>query len=214
MPTFRATLAAGTIALALCATPAFAQFSNIYSFGDSLSDAGSFVPVLPPGTGLFTTNPGPIWTQVLAQRYGLTAIPADQGGTDYAQGGARVTDLPGVPDSPPTGTATPIATQVSQLLAHGPLDGNALYTVWGGANDIFTQLGALEAGAITPAQLQAIVAAAAGSLAGQVAVLRVGRRALRRRVQPARHRRDAVRRRVGPGRADQTAISSLYNSDA
>ncbi|MDE2003080.1 MAG: SGNH/GDSL hydrolase family protein, partial [Betaproteobacteria bacterium] len=171
MPSFRATLAASSIALALCATPAFAQFSNIYSFGDSLSDAGSFAPVLPPGTGLFTTNPGPVWTQVLAQRYGLTAIPADQGGTDYAQGGARVTDLPGVPDKPPTGTATPIATQVSQLLAHGPLDGNALYTVWGGANDIFTQLGALQMGAITPAQLQANVTTAAGNLAGQVAVL-------------------------------------------
>ena len=171
MPSFRATLAAGTIALALSATPAIAQFSNIYSFGDSLSDAGSFVPVLPPGTGLFTTNPGPVWTQVLAQRYGLTAIPADQGGTDYAQGGARVTDLPGFPNRPPTGNATPLATQVSQLIARGPLDGNALYTVWGGANDIFTQLGALQVGAITPAQLQANVATAAGSLAGQVAVL-------------------------------------------
>ncbi|MGC1818291.1 MAG: autotransporter domain-containing protein [Casimicrobiaceae bacterium] len=171
MPPIRASLAAGAIAFVLCANPAFAQFSNIYSFGDSLSDAGSFVPVLPPGTGLFTTNPGPIWIQVLARRYGLTAIPADQGGTDYAQGGARVTDLPGVPDSPPTGTATPIAAQVSQLLAHGALDGNALYTVWGGANDIFTQLGELQAGAITPAQLQANVTAAAGSLAGQVALL-------------------------------------------
>ena len=27
------------------------QFSNVYFFGDSLTDAGSFKPVLPPGTG-------------------------------------------------------------------------------------------------------------------------------------------------------------------
>lgn len=171
MRPIRATLAAGSIALALCATPAYAQFTNIYAFGDSLSDAGSFKPVLPPGTGLFTTNPGPVWTEVLGQRYGLTVTPADQGGTDYAQGGARVSDLPGVPDSPPTGSATPVAGQVSQLLGLGPLDGNALYTVWAGANDIFYQLGALGAGAITPAQLQANVATAAGNLAGQVAIL-------------------------------------------
>ena len=78
-------------------------------------------------------------------------MPANQGGTNFAQGGARVTGLPGVPDSPPTGTATPIATQVAQLVSGAPLDSGALYAVWGGANDIFFQLGALGAGAITPA---------------------------------------------------------------
>jgi len=112
-----------------------------------------------------------VWSQVLAQRYGLTAIPANQGGTNYAQGGARVTGLPGVPAAPPTGTATPIATQVSQLLATGPLDGTALYAVWGGANDIFFQLGALQAGLITPAQLQANIGTAAGDLVRQMAIL-------------------------------------------
>jgi outer membrane lipase/esterase len=171
MQRFRSSMAATAVALALAAGNASAQFTNIFFFGDSLTDAGSFKPVLPPGTGLFTTNPGPVWAQVLAQRYGLTAIPANQGGTDFAQGGARVTGLPGVPNSPPTGTATPIATQVTQLLASGPLDGGALYIVWGGANDIFFQLGAASAGAITPAQLQANVAGAAGDLVRQVAIL-------------------------------------------
>jgi len=33
------------------------QFGGLYFFGDSLSDAGSLKPLLPPGTGKFTTNP-------------------------------------------------------------------------------------------------------------------------------------------------------------
>ena len=171
MRPFRVSVAAMTIAFALATGNASAQFTNAYFFGDSLTDSGSFKPVLPPGTGLFTTNPGPVWSQLVAQHYGLNAIPADQGGTNFAQGGARVTDLPGVPNSPPTGTATPIAAQVAQLVSAGPIDRGALYAVWGGANDIFFQLGALGAGAITAAQLQANAIGAAGSLARQVGIL-------------------------------------------
>jgi outer membrane lipase/esterase len=104
--------AAWAIGLCLGNGPAAAQFNQFYFFGDSLSDAGSFKPVLPPGTGKFTTNPGPIWAEVFAQRYGSSAIPANQGGNDFAEGGARVTQLPGVPASPPTGTATPVSAQV------------------------------------------------------------------------------------------------------
>ena len=100
--------AACAIGLCLSSGPAAAQFNQFYFFGDSLSDAGSFKPVLPPGTGKFTTNPGPIWAEVFAQRYGSSATPANQGGNDFAEGGARVTQLPGVPASPPTGTATPV----------------------------------------------------------------------------------------------------------
>ena len=165
-------LAAIAIATVLAANDACAQFSNAFFFGDSLTDSGSFKPVLPPGTGLFTTNPGPVWSQLVARRYGFEAIPANQGGTNFAQGGARVTSLPGVPASPPTGNATPISAQITQLVSAGALDRNALYSVWGGGNDIFFQLGAVSAGAITPAQLQANVITAAGDLARQVGVLR------------------------------------------
>ena len=171
MRRFRVSLTATAVALALAAGSASAQFTNIFFVGDSLTDSGSFRPVLPPGTGLFTTNPGPVWSQVLAQRYGLAADPANQGGTNFAEGGARVTGLPGVPNSPPTATATPIANQIAQLTSAGPLDDRALYVVWGGSNDILFQLGALAAGAITPLQLQANVGAAAGSLVQQVAIL-------------------------------------------
>jgi len=129
MRPLRASLAAATVVLALAAPPASAQFTNIFYFGDSLTDSGTYKPVLPPGTGLFTTNPGPVWSQVLASRYGLAADPATQGGTNFARGGARVTGLPGVPNSPPTATALPIAAQVALFTGRGPLDQGALYSV-------------------------------------------------------------------------------------
>lgn len=162
---------AWAIGLCLATGPAAAQFTQFYFFGDSLTDAGSFKPVLPPGTGKFTTNPGPIWAEDLAQRYGSSATPANQGGNDYAEGGARVTQLPGVPASPPTGTATPVAVQVQQFLAKGAVDPNALYSMWAGANDLFFQLGLVQAGAITPTDLQTNLATAAVQVVQQVAVL-------------------------------------------
>ena len=159
--------------LALHAGGARAQFSNADFFGDSLTDSGSYKPGLPPGTGLFTTNPGPVWSQLVASHYGLAADPAGQGGTNFAQGGARVADLPGVPDSPPTGTAAPIRVQIAERISAAALDRGALYSLWGGANDIVYQLGAAAAGAITQAELQANVVAAAGDLVRQVGILEV-----------------------------------------
>src|SRR6266516_3146586 len=159
------------IGLVLSHGEAAAQFSGFYFFGDSLTDAGSFKPVLPPGTGKFTTNPGPIWAEVLAQRYGSTATPANQGGNDYAEGGARVSQLPGVPNIPPTATATPVTTQVQTFLGKGALNSGALYSVWAGGNDVFFQLGLAAAGAATPAQVQANLTTAATQLVQQVGIL-------------------------------------------
>lgn len=172
MRTFPALRVAAALALSLAAGVAPAQFSNFYSFGDSLSDAGSFKPFTPPGTGLYTTNPGPMWTQFLAERYGLTSSPANQGGNDYAEGGARVALNPGVPANfPLTANATPAVTQIAQFLATGPADAGALYSVWAGGNDLSTQLGLLQAGAITQAELQAAMSLAATQLVGGVAQL-------------------------------------------
>jgi outer membrane lipase/esterase len=170
MKTFRRALVASAVALACSAGTASAQFSNMYFFGDSLSDAGSYKPVLPPGTGRFTTNPDPVWAEVLGGRYGFAITPANQGGTDYAQGGARVTQLPGVPPTPPTGSAVPIATQVSQYIGRG-VDPTALHAVWGGANDVSTQLLLAATGQITAAQAQVGVVTAATQLVQQVALL-------------------------------------------
>lgn len=46
---------------------------QIVSFGDSLSDVGTFAPLASAvGGGRFTTNPGQVWTQLVAQYYGDT----------------------------------------------------------------------------------------------------------------------------------------------
>lgn len=135
----RIVAAALVIAAAAGVAPA-QEFTNTVFFGDSLSDAGSFAGFLPPGTGRFTTNPGPVWTEVLAARLGFSATPAVNGGTNYAEGGARITGLPGIPPSfPLTAAATPIAQQVANYLAAtgGRADSGALYSLWGGANDLF-----------------------------------------------------------------------------
>jgi outer membrane lipase/esterase len=145
-----------------------AQFSNVYVFGDSLSDAGYFRPffqaltaqgfpaALVPVLGRFTTNPGPVWSELVAQYYGVSPAPSNvSGGTIFAQGGARVSTSPGYV-TPPGQPQRPISTQIDEFLAAngGNADPNALYTVWGGANDLFVQLGAFQAGAIDATQLQ------------------------------------------------------------
>ena len=190
---------------------AAAQFNQFFFFGDSLTDAGSFKPVLPPGTGKFTTNPGPIWAEVLAQRYGSNATPANQGGNDYAEGGARVSGLPGVPNSPPTGTATPVVTQIQNFLQKGAVNQGALYSVWAGANDVFFQLGLAQAGAVTPAQVQTNLGIAATQLVQQIATLNAaGARYIMVFNLP-----DIGKTPFGVGSgqgASITSLSSLYNS--
>lgn len=155
---------AGAVALAF-ADPVCAQYSSTIFFGDSLSDSGTFAAIgaVPAGLGRFTTNPGPVWTEFLAQRYGTAATPAVSGGTNFAVGGARVTGLPGIPPAPPTDQATPIATQVTTYLTStgGRADPGALYSVWGGANDVFFI-------ASSPASASAYLAQTAGELVAQI----------------------------------------------
>jgi outer membrane lipase/esterase len=168
MRKFRPSLAAAAIALAIASGSASAQFSNFYFFGDSSTDAGAF-------GGRFTVNPGLVWAQVLGQRYGGTVTTSVTGGTDYAQGGARVTQSPGYPPIPPVGGATPVSTQVDLLLAKTPaLDGNALYGISVGYNDLFfavAQAGGAIPPLISPAAAQANVVQAAVDAATQVARL-------------------------------------------
>ena len=174
MRTLQRSLLATTVALLLTASNnAPAQFTNVYFFGDSLSDAGNFKAVVPPGTGLFTTNPGPVWPTVFAGHFGLAATPSVQtNGNDYAYGGARVALLPGVPPVAPTAAAVPITTQVQQYLAAvGTADPKAIYSVFAGGNDVFFQLGLAQAGMATPAQVQAALGTAAVQLGTQAAIL-------------------------------------------
>jgi outer membrane lipase/esterase len=158
------------------------QFSAVYGFGDSLSDAGYYRGFLlgvglPPATvdamGRFTTNPGLSWVEYVAQFYGVPALPSNvSGGTIYAQGGARVA-ASNEASTPPGFAQRPVSTQIGEFLAaNSAADPDALYTVWAGANDVFFNLGAFQAGAITQAELQTNVLGAAGAEIQQIARLR------------------------------------------
>ena len=121
-------------------TPGGVQL-QIVSFGDSLSDVGTYAPFASTlGGGRFTTNPGQVWTQLVATYYGDTLIAAQTGGYSvpvvnnpngygYGQGGALVTNPQGNGWAP-NGTAAltvPVATQLQNYLSgHGNFRNNQL----------------------------------------------------------------------------------------
>ncbi len=176
LPALLLSLFAGAAGIAAPAAQA-QQFDNVVVFGDSLSDAGYYRPFLaglglPPQVvatlGRFTTNPGPVWSESVSQFYGITPGPSNAGGSIYAQGGARVA-LPSA-STPPGSAQRPVSTQIDEYLAAsgGHADPNALYGMWIGANDIFQNLAALQAGAIDQTALQTNVLGAAAAEVQQV----------------------------------------------
>ncbi|MFL9881968.1 SGNH/GDSL hydrolase family protein [Paraburkholderia agricolaris] len=133
-------------------TPAGGVKLQVVSFGDSLSDVGTYAPVIQAsfGGGRFTTNPGEVWTQKVAEYYGGTLTAAyvggfgqplvAAGGFGYAQGGSDVVNPQGEGWAPNNMAATtvPVVTQVANYLgAHTSFNSNQLVLVNGGANDIF-----------------------------------------------------------------------------
>ncbi len=132
-----------------------APFSDIFVFGDSLSDNGNlylvlgdttptpisgndFIPSLPydRGTDLLPAlSNGRTWVEQLADKLGLDLTPSLAGGNDYAFGGARMAPS-GNPSTPPS-----VREQVGMFLNEidittGPdAPADALYSVWGGGND-------------------------------------------------------------------------------
>jgi outer membrane lipase/esterase len=213
MKIFRKAVLASAITLACASIPAAAQYSNLYVFGDSLSDAGTFAPSLPPGTGRFTTNPDQVWAQVLGSRWGFTVTPAVQGGTDYAQGGARVAQLPGWPPNEPfVKDALPVTQQVQQALKTG-IDSRAMYALWAGANDVSIQLAQAATGQITPAQAQANVVLAATQMAQQVAALQAAGAQNLVVINLPDMGKTPSGQSLGPaGAAQLSALASLYNT--
>ena len=152
---------AGAVALALgCAGAAQAQeFSSFVVFGDSLSDSGNIAQAqgLPPGNS-FTTNPDPVAAEIIAAAFGLPGNNSLSGGPNFAWGGACVNAAGACLNPVPN-----IPTQVTQYLSltGGVADPDALYSIWGGANDIFAALG-------TPATAQAATVAAATAYVQQI----------------------------------------------
>ncbi len=120
-------------------------FSQVFMFGDSLSDQGRLFaltnqqfPRDPPHFQGRRSN-GHVWIEDLAPRLGLSVTLAN----NYSVSGATTgiansnesslgTDLPGLRD------------ELNQFLGDlngAPADSNALYIVWAGANDFFLPLG-------------------------------------------------------------------------
>jgi outer membrane lipase/esterase len=135
-----------------------ALLSPFVIFGDSLSDngnaylgTGGLTPAPPAYTvGRFTDGadtlpasptagvPGLIWHEVLAGMLGdAPATPFLAGGTNYAVGGAQVLhDVPG----PGNLTIPSLQSQLGLYLGStgGVANPNALYILWGGANDLYS----------------------------------------------------------------------------
>jgi phospholipase/lecithinase/hemolysin len=118
-----------------------AAYTQMISFGDSLSDRGNVflatggtVPSAPYASGQFSN--GDVWTARVASALGVTSVASNAGGTNYAYGGART--FTGGGGSVPT-----TQDQVNGYLAStsNVADPNALYTIWTGGNDINGVLG-------------------------------------------------------------------------
>jgi outer membrane lipase/esterase len=172
----------------------FNQISQVYFFGDSLTDSGfsNAFPGLPAGKApTFTTFGGYTWAQYIARDIKGFTLPVYPGpspadtitnnttptngpgfvipiltGVDYACGGSTTNSTTGVGIT----YAPSLVQQVSHFLATMPqqLDPNAVYFIWSGANDILKLLGGP-----TPTEIQLLQTAqtAAIVIANQVALL-------------------------------------------
>lgn len=174
--------------MAAWVAPARSQtFGQFFGFGDSTIDSGAYRALPSPGGGTNfnnlwaaavaagagkpTTSPGLISSEALAAKFGLLAIPSDQGGTNYATSGAKDVTI----NNAVTGgflAAVPIVTQINTYLAAsgGRADANGLYLISSGANDVAFATGNSGTGPF-PANPQAYLVASANSLANAVAQL-------------------------------------------
>jgi outer membrane lipase/esterase len=140
------------------ALPLSAQaYSDLFVFGDSLSDTGnnavllgtdpgqvitdnSYIPTYPYASGRYSN--GEVWTVSFAAALGLDASASLTGGNIYAHGGAR-TRFPS-PDGTPS-----LRYQVRSFLGdHGGVaDNGALYVIGLGGNNARDALDAIAGGA-------------------------------------------------------------------
>lgn len=139
------------------------DYDRLVVFGDSLSDLGTYSKVAAPiGGGKFTTNPGQIWIEIVAKnlhlnlsanRYDGFNQPVELlKGLDYAQGGARVTNVIGYGVEKGY-SARPVVEQLLYFVQeHKQFHSEDLVLIQGGANDIFVLLGEVSQGKKTPEQ--------------------------------------------------------------
>jgi phospholipase/lecithinase/hemolysin len=158
-----AVLSCGCIAATAQTTVAPSQVSQIVAFGDSLSDTGNAyiatggaVPGPGYAVGEYTNPqvpPGPagLWVDQFAAKLGLSSAPALAGGTDFAVGGAL------------TGSASPqdMQNQVNLFFAStgGHAPSGAVYTFWGGAEDILGSQSPIAAANNIESEIEQVAAA-------------------------------------------------------
>jgi outer membrane lipase/esterase len=103
--------------------PTFA-YDNVYVFGDSLSDTGN------NGRFTYDSNQHYLYDEILAKNAGVTLVPSDKGGFNYAAAGAVA-----VPElSPVDNTQNQVQNYLQRV--NGQADGNGLYLHWIGGNDL------------------------------------------------------------------------------
>ncbi|HEC06591.1 MAG TPA: autotransporter domain-containing protein [Thiolapillus brandeum] len=152
------------------------EFSDTVFFGDSLTDSGAFKGNPDArGDGKFTTSPAKVWAEHLADFFSTEALAnnpgnpgnTDAGGTNYSQGGAQITNPQGIGQTPSPQNATPIHDQVSYYLnGRDRVSRNALFSLWGGANDTFYNMGLVGAG-LPPTHAALSMAVSAQQLVGE-----------------------------------------------
>ncbi len=167
---------AATSALMLAPLPASA-YSSLVVFGDSVSDSGNAgialghpggVVQIVTGNGYVPSAPyapygtfsnGPVWTTGFADLLGLSAAPSLAGGTDYAFGGARVSD-----------GSTSLAAQTTMFLNRtgGIASPEALYVVAPVGNDARDALAAFGSPGFNLAAASAAYANGVGSIVDQL----------------------------------------------
>jgi phospholipase/lecithinase/hemolysin len=136
--------------------------SRIIVFGDSLSDLGTYSQIASVyGGGKFTTNPGKLWMEIIADEFRLPISANRQegygnplrllGGLNYAQGGARVVEP--MDQTLNAETARPLTEQLNYFLSEQKkFTSQDLVFIQGGANDLFAQLELVKKGTISSNQ--------------------------------------------------------------
>lgn len=134
--------------------------SRIVAFGDAMGDVGQ-------NGARYTVNDGTVnvWTEVLANQYGLTLTPSSSGGFGYATGNARVVEKPDAAGSNATPT---VKEQIDAFLATNTLSDEDLILVSAGTSDIIAEARIAIAGGQTEDEMVAEVEKAAVALGTQV----------------------------------------------
>jgi outer membrane lipase/esterase len=130
-------LAASLGLSSMAAQAAAPTYSALYVFGDSYCDVGNLylatggLEAAPPYYNMRFSN-GPLWIDHVAGFLGLPMKPYLLGGTNFAFGGAWVTQPQSVTGVP----SVPQQVEIYLSLSGGKADPNALYILEGGGNDI------------------------------------------------------------------------------